>query len=373
MLKPDLGFVKDIISSGGKSLKKCYQCATCSVVCNITSDENPFPRKEMLWAQWGLKENFIGNPSVWLCYQCNDCSNYCPRDAKPGEVLGAIRKQTIKHYSTPSFMTDFVNNWKFIPILFLLPTILFLIMLWSIGNLKIPDGEIVFSKFFPVYLIDIMFGFALFFGLTIGTLGIRKFWKDLLQNQDIIKNNFKKTLFETVKEILSHDKFKKCDKSKNRFTTHLLVFYGFISAGIATTLALIYLYILKIESPYPIIGSVKVFGNIGAILLFTGITFMIIYKIKNAKKLGFGSYFDWLLIFTIAIITITGILSEVIRLLNISTLAYTIYFIHLVFVFSLFIYLPYSKLAHIFYRITALYYAKSSNGNNNQKIKKVLN
>src|SRR5512137_2013354 len=126
IIKPDLNFVNEIIKGGGESLKKCYQCATCSVVCNVTPEGNPFPRKEMVLAQWGQKDKLIASADVWLCHQCSDCTAHCPRGAKPGEVLGAIRKMTIKEFSAPSFLANMVSDSKYLILLFALPVLIFL-------------------------------------------------------------------------------------------------------------------------------------------------------------------------------------------------------------------------------------------------------
>lgn len=360
VIRPDLDFVKGVIAAGGESLKKCYQCATCSVVCNITPDDNPFPRKEMVWAQWGLKEKFLGNPDVWLCHQCNDCTAYCPRGAKPGEVLGAIRKQSIQQYSSPSFLASLVNNKGLVWLIFLLPAVLLWAILSADGTFIPDEGEIIFSHFASILTVQLVFVPALTFGFLISILGIRKFWADMKKAGSVMSGDLKGSIIETAKEILSHKRFKDCDVSRDRFSSHFLVFYSFIALGLATAFGVLYIDILGKHSPFSFgYGTpVKLFGTIGAAGLFIGVILMVSNRFKNAAKVGLGGYFDWLLITIIGVVMASGILSWLTRLAGVGLIAYPIYFVHLVFVFSLFIYLPYSKLAHLFYRATAICYSK---------------
>jgi quinone-modifying oxidoreductase subunit QmoC len=365
VIKPDLDFVKGVIAAGGDSLKKCYQCATCSVVCNVTPDKNPFPRKAMIWAQWGLKEKFQGNPDVWLCHQCNDCTAYCPRGAKPGEVLGAIRKQTIQQYSAPSSMVNLVNNKGFMAFLFLIPAILVGLIISATGSWSpAPDPEkgIVFSNFMGIVPIQVLFTPALLFGMVVGVLGVKKFWADMKTANNVTSGDLKGSVIDTIKDVMSHDKFKQCDVSRDRFTSHFLMLYSFIALGIATGLGVVYIDILGLHSPFSFgYGTpIKIFGNLGAIAIIAGTLLMINNRFKNASKVGLGSYFDWLLIGTIGVVGISGFLAQLLRIAGVGSLAYMSYFIHLVFVFSLFVYLPYSKLAHMFYRGAAMAFNRYS-------------
>ena len=98
----------------------------------------------MMYAQWGMKDKLISNPDIWLCHQCSDCTAYCPRGAKPGEVLGAIRKMAIANYSVPGALAKMVGNSKYLLMLFAVPIVIFFAIIASLGNLSlssIPRGE----------------------------------------------------------------------------------------------------------------------------------------------------------------------------------------------------------------------------------------
>ena len=73
-VEPDLDFIRALRRQGGDSLKKCVQCGTCSATCAISPDPEPFPRKEIAWAVWGMKDRLLKDPDVWLCHRCNDCT-----------------------------------------------------------------------------------------------------------------------------------------------------------------------------------------------------------------------------------------------------------------------------------------------------------
>jgi len=387
LIKPDLGYVKEVIAAGGESLKKCYQCATCTVVCDVTGDAQPFPRKEMVWAQWGLKERLINDADVWLCHQCADCTAKCPRDAKPGEVLGAIRRTAYRAHAVPGFMGALFANTAYLPVAFLIPIVVLAVMvllnqapvvhLGMIGELFggegfIPAGPIKFSKMLPIMSgVDATFLTVAALAVISAFTSLSRFWKSLEAQvpASVPRKGFGPSAAEFISELISHASFKKCQVNAGRTTAHLLVFWGFVGAFVTTNIVLVYEWVftkfLKIEhfetplsvhTPQGLI--VKLLGNAAGVAIVLGVCLMIVNRLKNEKDSPANAY-DWAFLLSVLLVGATGVGAELLRKTGEASLAYPMYFVHLVFVFYIIAYLPFSKLAHLLYRPIAIIHAKN--------------
>lgn len=359
-LEPDLAFIARLKRAGGESVKKCFQCATCVVVCDVTQSEGPFPRKEMIWAQWGLKDKLFYSPDVWLCHQCGDCTAHCPRGAKPSEVLAAVRDLSFAEHAVPGFLGRMHSSPAALVPLFALPIAILLLAARYANGLAIPEGEIVYSRFFPLAVVDALFIPAALFALIASALSVKKFWAGMKRNNPGNAAPDAAAVFGAVMDILFHKKFAQCRTNKPRYTGHLLLFFGFLALFATTNLVMLYHYLLGRETPLALGDPVKLLGNIGALMAFAGASYIIARRLATPEEAGKASYRDWTFILVLYAAIITGILAESARLANIPAAAYPVYFAHLVFVFFLIAYLPFSKFAHMLYRTAAMIYAASN-------------
>ncbi len=366
VVEPDVGFINEIKGLGGGDLKKCFQCATCSVACPIAPDNKPFPRKEMIAASWGLKDKLVGNGDIWLCHNCGDCSTLCPRGAKPGDVLSAIRAYAVIEYGPVKAIGKLINNPKMLPVVLGIPAVLFIVIGLITGLLDFtPEGDkIAHGHFFSTWLVDIMMIPAAIWTVANFAIGIKRFLGDMHRNalqdgktdiQKIDPKGFIMGLVRVILPILKHDKFNECSENKDRATAHMMVLFGFIGLFIVTNIFFVALYGLQLHGPYSQLNPVKWLGNVAGISLIIGSLLMI--KNRLAKKEDqVSSYKDWWLIIWALSLGVTGLLAEMTRLAGVAGLSYFIYFVHLMFVWSLFFFIAYSKLAHLVYRTMALGY-----------------
>lgn len=370
LIEPDVGFVKELQSLGGDTLKKCFQCATCSVACPIAPENKPFPRKEMIAASWGLKDRLVGNADIWLCHNCGDCTTMCPRGAKPGDVLGAVRAYAISAYAVPKKLASMINNPSFGSVLMLhvlLPTVLFVLLGLITGLLDFSPGgdEIVHSKFFSTWLVDLIMVPTSMWAAAIFALSLKGFLNDIHQNalldgktdkETIEIGGFLSALWQVIPTILKHKKFSECGENQERATSHLMVFYGFAGLFIVTGIFFVVLYVFQIHGPYQQINPVKWLANASGVALVIGGLLMVKERLSKTDQVS--TFKDWYLIILALGLGVTGMLTEMTRLGGLAGLSYFIYFVHLIFVFNLFAYLPFTKMAHLVYRTVAMAYAE---------------
>ncbi len=360
LISPDLELIKYLKENGGDTLKKCFQCATCSVVCTLSPANKAFPRKEMVSASWGQKENLLADPDIWLCHGCTDCSTYCPRGAKPSELLSAMRSYVVEHFAFPHFMGQALKHPKFLALLILLPfLVLFGILYVNIGGnfSLLNEGEIIFARFFPHGILEVFFigGNVLIFSFA--GVGLYRYWVYLTSHSTgHVEKGFWIVLWVTILGILSHKKFSSCETNSSRYQGHLFIFYGFLGAMATAGLALGADIFYGLQAPIPFMHPIKILGNLSGISLLAGSTMIIIRRIRTKSNINSNTYSDWFLVLFVFGAAVTGLLTESMRLTSTPFVAYNIYYVHLVLIFCLLWYAPYSKLAHMFYRTLALVY-----------------
>jgi len=357
-ISPDIEFKKALKINSGSSLNECMQCGTCSAVCSLAPDDKPFPRKEMIWAGWGLKDKLIANVDVWMCHQCGDCSSYCPRDVKPADVLSAVRQLTYEQYSRPSFLGKLVSKPALLPLAILLPVIIISAILLFAGTFTIPEGPVNYAKFFPHAWLNSSFTLITFLFYGLAAKGVIHFRNDLKKQFPDVQNkmNFLKSLIQVGKEVVGHSKFAQCNSHKSKRLAHILIFYGFVLLLLVTLYAIFaaitHNYPLSLTNPF------KILGNLASVMLFVGLGIFIVSRLFYKDVFGNSNYTDWLLLISMSLLTISGSVVQFARFEN-WDLAYHFYFFHLVCVWFVIVYLPYTKFAHLAYRLVALSYAKA--------------
>ena len=380
-VEPDLNFIKYLKSAGGDTLKKCYQCATCSVVCPLSGDKKPFPRKEMIWAQWGMKDRLVADPDVMLCHQCGDCTAYCPRGAKPGDVLGAIRAYAYTHYGFPQGLAKLASSGKNLPLLIGIPALLILVVWYLSGGMHLPEGEIDFGHFFGggvtlgitnnVWIIDAMFVPAFLFAIFAAYRGVSAMWKDMAAGLEV-QSNYRPSviqfltefLWPSVKEIVLHTRFRQCGTNASRVNGHLPLVLSFVGLFIVINYAfvrkdIVGMFVEGMHGPLSLVDPFKVLANISAVALIIGIGILWANRARMEEEQNSSpTFYDWFLIGEIMAVGVTGLAAELTRLVGIPVLAYLFYYLHLVSVFMLFIYMPYTKFAHLAYRTFAMAFEK---------------
>jgi len=366
-LQTSPAFRKALVERGGGTAAKCYQCATCSSVCQLSPEGAPFPRRQMLWAQWGLSDRLAADPAAWLCHQCNDCTLRCPRGARPGDVLQAVRSLAVEALAFPAFLGRWVGGSRTTwPLLLGLPILFWLALLAGTGLLHVAPDFHAYEQLVPHWLIYAVFlpvaGFAMLASFT----GGRRLWR-ALGNGVPRSGSFLAQLGPVALEIATHRRFGECGSARYRRLGHLALFWGFVGAAITSGLLIVAIYVQGESMPLGLGHPYKILGNVSAVLLLLGGGILVANRFTQEDRVGASTAFDWFFNGVVALVILTGVAAELARLLAgdgivPAAVAVGVYVVHLGVVTTLFVTFPYSKFAHLVYRTLAMVHERMARG-----------
>jgi len=237
-----------------------------------------------------------------------------------------------------------------LPFLLLLPAILFtLIALTSPATAgEAPE----FAQWFPARVLEPLFFAVAGLALVAFALGIGRFLHALAAAG--VPPPTIAALGAALVEIARHGRFSRCKPSTLQRWGHLLTFWSFIGLAVVGTIIGLGTMFGLMHTPLAVTHPLKVFANAAAIGIGAGGLLLLIARAGNAERRAHSTYFDWLFLLTLIGVAVTGVSAELLRLGQVVPLMFAVYWVHLVLVFSLFLYAPYTKFAHLAYRTVAI-------------------
>jgi len=394
-LAPDRALVRRLLGSGGEALRQCMQCATCSAVCELTPEDAPFPRKELLWAQWGLTARLVTDVDLWLCHECHDCTVRCPRDARPGDVMAALRQECVSHYSWPRGL----GRWAAGPaglvgiVLGAAALLAAAAFGWEATGATAaelagaglgdpgPRIAIPFSPRLPHGLLGVLFSTLLLLDIAVLTVGALRYWRALLGATRVARGGktpagWGRSLRLALGRVAWHEDFGRCQTERGRKLGHSLVVYGMLGLFLVDLWVVTARYnplLTGLVYPLGLADPWKLLANLAGVALVLGCVMMAAERWgrpgrwfaperapggRRPRPAPSGAYGDWLLLGLLLTVALTGFVTEALHFARMDPTRHLAYLVHLVSVMTLLLVLPYSKLAHLAYRTVALVFVE---------------
>jgi nitrate reductase gamma subunit len=356
LVEPDLELIEELAHFGSDTFHKCYQCATCSVSCALSPDQDPFPRKQMLWAKWGLKDRLLKDLDVWTCYYCGDCSTRCPRKAEPGETMMALRRYLTSQYDWTGISrllyTSRLREIGAVVGLGLLVVVVFALS-GAFTPERMPADHVSVGTFAPVgwvHFFDLLMGGVLTFFLLTNTY---RMWWLVMDGVDAPLSAYVTGLKTFVLHAVTQKRWRDCEQEdQSRWLKHVI----FVPAYVAMfTLVIFFLEELQVDTSEFTAVSILGYAIAGILLYVSGDA--ILSRLRKTEEMHKHSHdSDWMFLILLFFTSLTGILMHFFRISDWPLPTYYMYVIHMAFVVPLLVLeVPFMKWAHLMYRPLALY------------------
>ncbi len=338
-------------------LEVCNACRYCEGYCAV------FPALER-------RRRFTASDVVYLANLCHDCRAcfYACMYAPPHEfgvnipkALAEVREQTYAQYALPRVVSDLAKrNARLLILSGLLSLAFFGVLAVSApaGLFAARSGPGAFYAVIPYLGMLLPALLVSLYAIGVMLAGVVAFAREIGVNQSGWRSALAALTEAAVLRYLRGGTAGGCyypseRTSNSRLVLHMLVFYGFLSALIATIAAAILQDILDQLPPYSILSVPVVLGSLGGIAIIVGSSGLLYLKWRSDRSpADAGSMnLDWLFLVSLDVVSVTGMLLLVLRE---TPLMGVLLVVHLATVLALYVSAPYGKFAHFLYRYVAL-------------------
>ncbi|MGA2098433.1 MAG: tricarballylate utilization 4Fe-4S protein TcuB [Candidatus Acidiferrum sp.] len=349
----------ELLQEGEHLMTVCNACRYCEGYCAVWQTME----SRLVFVESDL--NYLAN----LCHNCGECFYSCqyspPHEfnINPPKTLAKIRLYTYGLYAWPGPLAKaFCKNGLLVSLLAAAVLIAFLLAaslalgsrLWE----PVRGGD--FYQIIPHSVMALTFSVVGSFSALALLIGFLRFWRDSGESYSTLANPV--ALFRAAKDVLSLKNLDNdgagCSYPREKSSEalrwfHHATFYGFLSCLVATTLGAIYYYVFGWHGPPGFLSLPVIFGTVGGIGLVIGpIGLFVLLRRRNREIVDENqSGMDLAFIVLLLLISISGLL---LLLLRQSAAMGTLLVVHLGFVMTLFLTMPYGKFVHGIYRSGAL-------------------
>ncbi len=100
----DTGFAKELARQpGAEKIQACFTCRTCVAGCPMSNVTDAFnPARIIRMALYGMKEEILKSPFIWLCSSCYTCQERCPQGVRITDFLTLLKNMAVQEGHEPS-------------------------------------------------------------------------------------------------------------------------------------------------------------------------------------------------------------------------------------------------------------------------------
>ncbi|MHC1724619.1 MAG: 4Fe-4S dicluster domain-containing protein [Syntrophobacteraceae bacterium] len=367
--KVDPTLIRELEEYGLRDAGKCYNCGNCTAICDLSTPENPFPRKMVRYIQLGQRDKILKSPEPWLCYYCGDCSVKCPRGADPGETMMVLRRYLTSLYDWTGFARKFYTSEKFEIMAIAIVALLVGLGLIFFHADNIDWNHARLNSVWPAHAIekaDLLMAAVLSFFLLSNVYRCAK----IVMGQYLSKVPLSLYVSE-LKLLLTHvatqKEFGKC-KDRQQWIVHLAIMTGYASVFLMVVVLVNGLGIENLmfqrdrpgAEEYSIFHPIRLLGYYATFAIMYGTTYALIGRLKKSKPQYKNSHStDWMFLILLQLTTMTGIFINFTRILDWPFATYAIYVIHMMVAIPMLVLeVPFAKWAHLAYRPVVLFLMK---------------